>query len=89
MKLEDNPVFRKRIVPWYDSPTVTWIRMVILLCVLGFSVAGLQVVQEEPAYTAYGWIPALLGCLSVTTWIICNFRILGFWMEKRKNRETV
>ena len=88
MKLEGNPVFRKRIVPWYDSPTVTWIRMVILLCLLGFSAAGIQVVREEPAFAAYLWIPALLGGMSVTAWIICGFRILEFWMEKRRNREN-
>ncbi len=88
MKLEDNPVFRKRIVPWYDAPTVTWIRMGVLMCLMGFSIAGIQVVQEEPAFKPYLWIPMLLAALSATTWMICVFRILGYWAEKRRNREN-
>lgn len=88
MKLEDNPVFRKKIVPWYDSLIVAAIRLAIAAAVFGFSTIGIQVVRQTPSFAAFLWVPSLLAGLSAILLIISGFRIIDGFLEKRKNKDT-
>jgi hypothetical protein len=54
------PVFRRIIVPWYDSDRTCLITAAVMLLVTGFAACGLSVALESPAWLRYAWLPALL-----------------------------
>ncbi|MFC1815170.1 hypothetical protein ACFL0M_04340 [Thermodesulfobacteriota bacterium] len=60
MRLDQNPVFRKVIVPWYDSDAACFIVIICMGFVLLFGFAGFSVAREEAGYHAHIWVPALL-----------------------------
>ena len=60
MPADKNPVFRKAVIPWYNSTTAHIIVVLFMLLVIIFAVAGLAVARENPAYQGYIWVPILL-----------------------------
>ena len=70
MQLDQNPVFRKIIVPWYDSDTTCLLMIAFMLIVFFFGIAGLIVAQENPQYYGYIWVPFLLVLMS--GWVILS-----------------
>ena len=64
MRLDQNPVFRKVIVPWYDSETACLIIIVFMGVVVLFGYAGISVAQNNPAYNECIWVPILLIVMS-------------------------
>jgi len=73
MRLDQNPVFRKVIVPWYDSETACLILIVCTSLVLLFGFAGVSVARENAGYQEYIWVPVALIVLS--TWVIVSITI--------------
>ncbi len=76
MKLDENPVFRKIIIPWYDSEIACLILIIFMNFVLMFSRSGISVAREYSEYTAYIWIPVLLMVLSVGVILSIIFRLV-------------
>jgi len=64
MRLGQNPLFRKAIVPWYDSETACLIAIVLLVVVLLFGLVGISVARENVEYHEYMWVAVLLAVLS-------------------------
>ncbi len=64
MRREKSPVFRRAIIPWYDSNRVCWIVVSFTLATAVFSAVGIFAALEEPAYQNYFWLPLLLLLLS-------------------------
>jgi hypothetical protein len=64
MRLDQNPVFRKTIIPWYDSEAVCIGVIVLMLIVFLFGVVGISVSREHAEYHGYTWIAVLLVILS-------------------------
>lgn len=64
MQLDQNPVFRDVIVPWYDSNTLCFFFAIFMLLVLVFSIIGVTVAWERPENHEYLWVPLLLSLLS-------------------------
>lgn len=62
--MDRNPLFRKIIVPWYDSDAACYIILLIMLLVLLFSITGIAVARTHPVYHAHTWVPVLLAVLS-------------------------
>lgn len=60
MRLDQNPFFRKIIVPWYDSDTACYIVIGCLLIILFFGFSGISVALENTANRAHIWIPVAL-----------------------------
>jgi hypothetical protein len=75
MKLDQNPVFRRIIVPWYDSEKVCLAFMGFLAAVIIFGATGLSVSHEDPAYAAFTWVPGLLVVLSATIFVTMGIRL--------------
>ena len=65
MPADKNPVFRKAVIPWYNSTTAHIIVVLFMLLVILFAAAGLAVARENPDYQGYIWVPALLLAMSV------------------------
>jgi NhaP-type Na+/H+ or K+/H+ antiporter len=64
MRLKQNPLFRRVITPWYDSEAACWTVIVLMVAVLLFALAGLQVALQEPDYHKHVWMPVMLLLLS-------------------------
>ena len=64
MRLDQNPVYRKVIVPWYDSEIFYLILIVFLFLVFLFGFIGISVASESPSYRSYIWVPIVLVVLS-------------------------
>ena len=61
---DQNPLFRRVILPWYDTDAVCVLTGVFLLIVFGFALAGISVAFETPDSGRYVWMPTTLLILS-------------------------
>lgn len=64
MRIDQNPVFRKTIIPWYDSEVVCIVVIVFMILVFFFGVVGITVARENAQYYEYVWIAVLLVVMS-------------------------
>jgi len=64
MQLDQNPVHRREIVPWYDSEVTGLAMILLMLFALMFSTVGIAVAFSDPGFTAYAWVPILSLALS-------------------------
>ena len=73
MSFNQNPVFRKAIIPWYDSNKICIIAIVFMFLVFLFSIAGMLEAHEKPEYYKYIWVPVLTALMS--GWIVVSIMI--------------
>ena len=64
MRLDQNPVYRKVIVPWYDSKIACLVLIGFLFVVFLFGLIGISVASENVSYGSYIWVPIALMVLS-------------------------
>jgi Mg2+ and Co2+ transporter CorA len=76
MKLDQPPVYRKIIVPWYDSETMCLVAVIFLFPVLLLGLVGINVADNTQQYHAYLWMPVLLTVLSAGVIISITFRLI-------------
>ena len=84
MQLDQNPVFRKVIAPWYDSETACWMVIVLMSAVFLFGLTGVYVARELPAFQAHLWVPVLLVIMS--GWVILSTASRLFRRYRRKRQ---
>ena len=82
MPSDKNPVFRKVIIPWYNSTTVYIIVLIIMLLVLLFAMAGISVSRENSEYQGYVWVPALLLAMTAAIIITTIARLIKRYTQK-------
>lgn len=80
-----NPVFRKAIIPWYNSNTTHIIMLVLMLLVLLFALAGISVANAYPAYKGYVWVPVILLVFSAGIIITTMARLIKRYSRKSAN----
>ncbi|MGE0085478.1 MAG: hypothetical protein AB7S75_13775 [Desulfococcaceae bacterium] len=85
MHLEDTPVFRKIIVPWYDSGPVCLLTVLFMDMVFLFGLAGIAVVRELPEYNRHIWIPIALIALSLTVILSVAIRLIRRYLYRIKH----
>ena len=76
-----NPLFRKAILPWYDTDAACILTGVFIVIVFAFSFAGIAVALETPESRGYIWVPCALLLLS--TVVIAS---IAFRMFRRRAR---
>lgn len=81
MSQDKNPVFRKAIIPWYDSSRTCWIFIGFLLAVVLFGGAGIDAALSSPAYAPYVWVPLLLVALGLGVIASILIRLLRRYLE--------
>ena len=64
MRLDQNPVYRKVIVPWYDSKLACLVLIGFLFVVLLFGFIGISVAMDNASYRFYIWLPISLVVMS-------------------------
>ena len=82
MPSDKNPVFRKAVIPWYDSKTAYIIVIVFLLLVFLFAMVGISVSGDNPAYHGYVWVPVILLVLSAGVITITIARLIKRYTRK-------
>lgn len=75
MRLDPNPLFRKAIIPWYDSTLACWILLVCMIVLALFSWAGIDLALSVPFYRRLAWVPWLLLVLSFVAGASVAFRL--------------
>lgn len=76
MRQEKSPVFRRAIIPWYDSDRACWIVVVIGVLAGLFGAVGISVARESSTVVAHIWLPALLVVLSAVVVISTLVRLV-------------
>ncbi|MDL2330160.1 hypothetical protein LJC71_10545 [Desulfosarcina sp. OttesenSCG-928-A07] len=80
-----NPsLSQKEFIPWYDAEPIVLIVLCIAVAALLFSMYGIAVVAEEPAFSAYIWIPCLLSGLGAVVTFSVLVRLWRRWSPERK-----
>lgn len=81
MRLNQHPVFRRVIVPWYDSETVCLLVIFLMFFAFLIGLAGISVAREKVEYYDFAWVPVLIvllsGCVIITTVIRLIKRNIG------------
>ena len=73
MRIDQNPLFRKVIVPWYDSKVVCRIIIMFTLFTFLFGLIGISIASTTESYHGYIWIPAVL---TIVSGIVLTFAII-------------
>jgi predicted Na+-dependent transporter len=76
MRLDPNPLFRRVIMPWYDSTPVCWTLLVCMVALVLFSIVGIVVALEDPAYRKYQVVPWGLAILSFLVGLSISMRLI-------------
>ncbi len=82
MRIEQNPMFRKVIVPWYDSETACLIVIVFMFLVFLFGFAGISVAREQLEYLEYIWIAILLVIMSGAVIVSTTIRLIKRYAQR-------
>jgi hypothetical protein len=76
MKLNQNPSFRRVVIPWYDSDLFRLLISVFTALVFCFSTIGVSVGLKNEQYHEHCWVPLLLMVLSGIVLAVNLIRIL-------------
>jgi membrane protein required for beta-lactamase induction len=82
MTREKNPVFRRAIIPWYDSDRVCWIVVGLMIAIAIFSAAGILAALEDPRFHNYFWLPLLLLLLSAGIAVSTLMRMMRRYIDR-------
>ena len=87
MQIEDSPVFKKYIIPWYDSETICLIMLIFLYFVCLFGIIGISVAYEYNEYYKHIWVPVLLTVMSGITIISITIRLVKRFIQQKKESQ--
>lgn len=82
MRLDQNPVHRKAIFPWYDSEAACYVCLGFMLMVLVFGLIGIYVALETAEYRSYVWLPACLAVMSAGVMLSIIRRLIHRYMAR-------
>ena len=64
MSFDQNPIFRKAFIPWYDKNVVCVVVILFMSAVCLFGFAGISVALENLAYYRHILVPVFLVVMS-------------------------
>jgi len=76
MRIDQNPLFRRVIVPWYDSEAACSIVIFLMFLIFLFGSAGISVALENIEYYEYVWVPVLIVVMSGGVIISTTIRLI-------------
>lgn len=88
MHIDENPLFREAIAPWYDIEAACLVTIILMEAVFIFGAAGVRVCRETPGFQRYLWVPALLMALSAVVILSITIRLARRYARTRKNRQS-
>ncbi len=86
MRLDQrNPVYRKVIVPWWDSEVACLLVIIFMFIVFLFGMMGISVAHESLEYRAFVWVPVSVVVLSAAVILSTTIRLIRRYLSlKRK-----
>ncbi len=82
MRLDENPLFRKVPVPWYDSTPACVLVAAAMAAIIFFSLTGLVVTLEQSEYRDYFWMPLAVLVPSLLVLLTTIARLLRRHLAK-------
>jgi hypothetical protein len=82
MLLDPKPVYRRVILPWYDSEIVCFATLLFAGFVLFFGVCGIHAAYETPAYREYVWVPGLLFSMALVVLVSISVRLINRYVQR-------
>jgi hypothetical protein len=79
MRLDPNPLFRRAIIPWYDSTVVCWVLEAAMVTLVIFSITGIVVARSNPEYNGFVQVPWVLLILSLGLTFSIAWRLVQRW----------
>lgn len=83
MRLDPNPLFRRIMMPWYDSTPMCWALFAAMVLLVLFSWAGIVVASENAAYHGYCWVPWTLLVLSALVGVSVLRRLIRRYLQQK------
>ncbi len=71
-----NPLFRRVIIPWYDTEPVCYVTLAFMVVVIFFSLVGIVEANSTPEFKQHIWIPVLLLVMCLIVFISTLLRLL-------------
>ncbi len=84
MQLDPNPLYRKVIIPWYDSEPACFFVIVFMFLIFLFGMVGISVANETHPYQLYVWVPAFLVIMSVWVIVSTTIRLIKRYVDRVK-----
>jgi hypothetical protein len=82
MALRKQPVFRRTIVPWYDSIPMCIFLAVFCLIVWVYSIIGIGVATVNLQFNTHIWMPRLLLLLSSIALVSLGTRLVKRYLSR-------
>ena len=82
MRIDQNPVFRKSFIPWYDSETACIIVIIFMIVVLLFGFTGISVAHENAKYQEEVWVAVLLVVMSGGVLLTTTVRLVKRYIRR-------
>jgi hypothetical protein len=82
MRIDQNPVFRRSFVPWYDSETACVIVIICMIVVFLFGLAGISVAHENGEYQEEVWVAVLLVVMSGGVLLTTTVRLIKRYIRR-------
>ncbi len=76
MGLEKSPVFRRTLIPWYDTTPACLVLFGIMAAVFLFALTGVAVSFEPGMPDGIAWVPILLLVLSAAVLLSMTVRLV-------------
>ncbi len=70
MQINKNPIYRKVIIPWYDSETACFTLIILMTFVFSFGCIGISVALNNAGYFKYIFVPSII--LALSTYVIIS-----------------
>ena len=89
MRLDQNPVYRKVIVPWWDSEIACLMVIIFMFLFFLFGSMGISVAHETIEYRPFIWVPALIVVLSSGVILLTTIRLIIRYLSfKLKQKDS-
>ncbi len=82
MRLDQNPIFREEIVPWYDSETACYVVTAFMLLVFLSGIIGIYTALSIVEYHEYIWVPAIIVIMSGWVIVSTSIRLIKRYVNK-------
>lgn len=86
MGQDQDPLFRKEIVRWYNSNAACFFIIFSMVLVFLFGIAGISVANENAEYQGYAWVAVLLAAMSGVVVVSTSIRLLKRYSDRFQNR---
>lgn len=89
MRLYPNPIFRKVIIPWYDSDVSCICMICAMVLVFSFGMCGISVCLDNDAYRDHIGVPLTLIILSGLVILSAVVRLVRRYLFNVRNRNDM